>query len=202
MPYELSCLVHESTISFSFSFPADISNLTNTSALRPGRGGKARGTTDSSPGLGNVVIFDWAEKLRDLLSRQDLHPSAAGTDSEEGIAVADRSEACIQERPGGVSRDFWGDLEHKRSYRERTGRATVTGSTSGDGISGGGGGGVLAEAVEDVKEEEGFVEIFHGVSFTDRKSTFQAHLARVSSEKQVRTYSVCVNMYVLPQVPR
>lgn len=37
---------------------------------------------------------------------------------------------------------------------------------------------------EDGLEE--FVEIIHGQAFTDRKSTFQAHLARVSSENQAR----------------
>lgn len=40
-----------------------------------------------------------------------------------------------------------------------------------------------AASAEDV---EASVEIVHGEPFTDRKSTFQAHLARVSSEQQAR----------------
>ncbi|CAM9236952.1 unnamed protein product [Ectocarpus sp. 12 AP-2014] len=41
------------------------------------------------------------------------------------------------------------------------------------------------EPLEAEQPAEEYVEIFHGQAFTDRKSTFQAHLARVSSESQV-----------------
>ncbi|CAN0095457.1 unnamed protein product [Ectocarpus sp. 6 AP-2014] len=41
------------------------------------------------------------------------------------------------------------------------------------------------EPLEAELPAEEYVEIFHGQAFTDRKSTFQAHLARVSSESQV-----------------
>ncbi|CAM9576035.1 unnamed protein product [Ectocarpus sp. 13 AM-2016] len=41
------------------------------------------------------------------------------------------------------------------------------------------------EPLEAELPAEEYLEIFHGQAFTDRKSTFQAHLARVSSESQV-----------------
>ncbi|CAN0537262.1 unnamed protein product, partial [Ectocarpus sp. 8 AP-2014] len=41
------------------------------------------------------------------------------------------------------------------------------------------------EPLEAELPAEEYVEIFHGQAFTDRRSTFQAHLARVSSESQV-----------------
>lgn len=41
------------------------------------------------------------------------------------------------------------------------------------------------EPLEAESSAEELVEIVHGQAFTDRKSTFQAHLSRVSSEKQV-----------------
>lgn len=43
---------------------------------------------------------------------------------------------------------------------------------------------------------EEVVEIIHGQAFTDRKSTFQAHLARVSSENQVQdNYGIARRKY-------
>eukprot|EP00904_Undaria_pinnatifida_P005800 jgi/Undpi1/234/HiC_scaffold_1.g00231.m1 len=57
------------------------------------------------------------------------------------------------------------------------------------GAEGGGGARRTPPAGERGVEEEvlaeQFVDIFHGEAFTDRKSTFQAHLARVYSERQV-----------------
>lgn len=40
------------------------------------------------------------------------------------------------------------------------------------------------------------VEIVHGEAFTDRKSTFQAHLAKVSSEEQVCDTSSCTLVHL------
>lgn len=122
-----------------------------TTALLPQ--GKAeqqpRGATKPSPS-GAVVIFDWVETLRDLLSRTDYDSApAAAADDEDG-----------QSSPSSTSRvDVVGNGQEEEEEEEPP------------------------EA--EIGLEEG-VEIVHGQAFTDRKSTFQAHLARVSSENQVR----------------
>lgn len=103
-----------------------------------------RDAAESSPG-GTVVIFDWVETLRDLLSRTDYssHPPAA-TDSE------------TRNTPPFPTIEKEEDEEDEE------------------------------EPLEAECSAEDLVEIVHGQAFTDRKSTFQAHLSRVSSETQVR----------------
>ncbi len=107
-----------------------------------------------SPG-GAVVIFDWVETLRDLLSRADYGPSGsqdAGGDGSPPSAAA-----------GTIGDDGSGDDRERAEEEERE-----------------------EEPLEaEQGDSEDAVEIFHGQAFTDRRSTFQAHLARVSSENQV-----------------
>eukprot|EP00903_Cladosiphon_okamuranus_P014694 g13620.t1 len=105
-----------------------------------------KGSTEPSPS-GTVVIFDWVETLRDLLSRADYNSApAAAVGDEDG-----RSSPSLTSRAEAI-----GEGEEEE--------------------------GEPLEAEAGVEEE---VEISHGQAFTDRKSTFQAHLARVSSENQV-----------------
>lgn len=107
-----------------------------------------------SPG-GAVVIFDWVETLRDLLSRADYDPS---TSPETGGDGPPSSAAA-----GSIGDDGRGD--DKERAEEEEGEDEPLEAEQGD--------------------SEDAVEIFHGQAFTDRRSTFQAHLARVSSENQV-----------------
>lgn len=106
-----------------------------------------RDAGESSPG-GTVVIFDWVETLRDLLSRTDYSssPPPAATDIETRnippFPTTEKEEEDDEER------------------------------------------------LETESSAEDLVEIVHGQAFTDRKSTFQAHLSRVSSEKQVRYQAI------------
>ncbi|CAM9290286.1 unnamed protein product [Ectocarpus fasciculatus] len=102
-----------------------------------------------TPG-GTVVVFDWVETLRDLLSRTEYTSSSPAADSDD---------------------DNDGD--------EKTGSSlTAAANNSEKNMEGG-------EPLEAELPADEYVEIFHGQAFTDRKSTFQAHLARVSSESQV-----------------
>ncbi|CAM9130472.1 unnamed protein product [Ectocarpus sp. 12 AP-2014] len=103
-----------------------------------------------SPG-GTVVVFDWVETLRDLLSRTDYtsdSPAADGGDDNDGD---EKTVSTLTATAGKFDED------------EEEGE----------------------EPLEAEQPAEEYVEIFHGQAFTDRKSTFQAHLARVSSESQV-----------------
>lgn len=110
---------------------------------------QSRPPVEPSPG-GTVVIFDWVETLRDLLSRTDYDSAPAAAADSDG-----RSSPSSGSRVGGVGKGKGEEEE---------------------------------EEEEPLEAEVGFeevMEIVHGQAFTDRKSTFQAHLARVSSESQV-----------------
>lgn len=98
---------------------------------------------EPSPG-GTVVIFDWVETLRDLLSRTDY--------------------SSCSPRPVAKGDD---------SSRRNTSSPTVEKEAG------------VEEPLEAESSAEEPVEIVHGQAFTDRKSTFQAHLSRVYSEEQV-----------------
>lgn len=121
-------------------------------------------------------MFDWAETLRGLLSEtyenDVLH-------EEEGEEQRQASASSILAAEGTEIRD----VEFPCSGRTDWGREGGSGDVNGDRSA-------MDRAGErHVAEDEGFVEIVHGEAFTDRKSTFQAHLARVSSERQVNRYT-------------
>ena len=156
-------------------------HVTQKTALRrPERGGTeetgcegGNAAPSSPPGGGTVVIFDWAEMLKDLMSRTDSSP------------LADRPEASL----GPPERGDW--IDGRTGVFEGgdgEGKGGWVRATSGS-IGGGSRGAFGEDEAENAVPEEDSVEIFHGEPFTDRKSTFQAHLARVSSERQV--YILC-----------
>lgn len=112
-----------------------------------------RGAAEPSPS-GAVVIFDWVETLRDLLSRTDYAsaPPAAA-------AAAAAADANARDSPSSTARIEGIEKGEEEEEEEEP-----------------------LEAEYGLEED---VEIVHGQAFTDRKSTFQAHLARVTSENQV-----------------
>ena len=124
-----------------------------TTALLPqGTAEQPRGAAEPSPS-GAVVIFDWVETLRDLLSRTDYASApAAAAAAAAGAAANARDSPSSTARIAGIEE---GEEEEEEEPLE----------------------------AECGLEED--VEIVHGQAFTDRKSTFQAHLAQVTSENQV-----------------
>ena len=222
----------------------------------PSTGGDGRGGgTEASP-AGTVVIFDWAETLRDSLSRTDHHhlypatstasttqdeessyasPSAvaaAATNEASEIAAAVAAVAAFEAATAGsaavgAAAVAEGLASQAMSADQGAANSNWGTSNSGGGSGGSGGNGgnsgwgwktdgtAMGEgrqmargggaarrdppAGEGGAEEEGLeedsVEIFHGEAFTDRRSTFQAHLAKVYSERQVGCRAVCGGGY-------
>lgn len=161
-------------------------------ALRPSRAHEQEEPGDDftpSPG-GAVVVFDWAETLRDILSQTYKNRNITPGQSDPGSSSLSSSSLPLpppapnpahNEESRAETRYHRNDGD-KSLATEDVGdswkgsrRSNSAGSTTGRGVEGGDVGG----------EAEGFVEIVHGEPFTDRKSTFQAHLARVTSELQV-----------------
>lgn len=145
----------------------------NAGAVFRAEGGDA---TASSSG-GTVVIFDWAETLRDLLSRTEYH--AAADEADVLATASDPKQPQSPDKSASDAADGWsGDVDPVCGWREEGG------ASSGSGERGANTGARREkEEIDELAEE--LVEIVHGEAFTDRKSTFQAHLARVTSERQV-----------------
>ena len=203
-------------------------SCTGPIALKPGRRGQGDNqsadggdTTDSSI-AGTVVIFDWAETLRDTLSRADYSDHAATVDTtstaaqdeelryssslkaaagahEAATAVAAVTDASAAEAAGRGGAGGGGGSDGGASEGWKTDGTTM--AEGRHGAEGGEGARRTPPAGERGVEEEvlaeEFVDIFHGEAFTDRKSTFQAHLARVYSERQVGCCSRGVGVTLL-----
>ena len=207
-------------------------SCTGPIALKPGRRGQGDNqsadggdTTDSSI-AGTVVIFDWAETLRDTLSRADYSDHAATVDTtsiaaqDEELSYSSSLTAAAEAHEAAAAAVAAVTAVTDASAAEAAGR----GGTGGGGGSDGGpskgwktDGTTMAEGrhgaeggegarrtppagergVEEEVLAEQFVDIFHGEAFTDRKSTFQAHLARVYSERQVGCCSRGVGVTLL-----
>lgn len=122
------------------------------------------------------MIFDWVEKLLDLLSRK-AYPAESGDRSSSNTnrsrASTDRADANLSDRRSATDGggEEWSGGDGASSGQDGVGWRPVA-----KGVGG---------------ESEAFVEIVHGEAFTDRKSTFQAHLARVFSERQVKRCLPC-----------
>lgn len=134
-------------------------------ALRPLHGEQEEfGDAIMSP-PGAAVVFDWVETLRELLSQtydndNRQQPAAPITLDEES---SDPPVRLHYQEDG----HFVG-LDDREGWKQDGSSTTTREDRAGS---------------DDMGE---FVTIVHGEAFTDRKSTFQAHLARVSSERQAR----------------
>lgn len=109
---------------------------------------------------GTVVVFDWAETLRELLSHK--FQGTACTSGVNGDGATGSSAKTVV-TGGNSSWPADGDQKECSNEYDQFSRSQTT-------------------AMEDAEDS---VEIIHGEPFTDRKSTFQAHLAKVSSEYEV-----------------
>lgn len=111
-------------------------------------------------------MYDWAETLRELLNQRFEQGSGAsrGTNDEP----TGRVEEMVEGSGAAAGCDDDGAEPDDGHVGRREGRRNNGGE------------------VELEKEKDEAVEIIHGEPFTDRRSTFQAHLARVSTERQVR----------------
>lgn len=111
-------------------------------------------------------MYDWAETLRELLTQRFEQGSGVsrGANDEPTRRVEEMTEG--NREAAGYDEDDGAEPDgHVGRWEGRP--------NNGD-------------EVELEKERDESVEIIHGEPFTDRRSTFQAHLARVSIERQVR----------------
>ncbi|CAI5468769.1 unnamed protein product [Closterium sp. Yama58-4] len=128
--------------------------------------GEARGGEEGSV-CGEVVIFQWVEWIKEQEWVWQHAPLLTDLHETEG-----------QESSRGEGREAAGEGE--------TGAAETAEATA---RRGGGGRGEEGKVGESAEEGAGEVEralgIVHGVPFTEKRSTFQAHLAPVSSPADV-----------------